>query len=425
MDNPNFAQGPDNPTTPLVISKVSPSPLVAARDPLRKAVLTNHAAAKAVGMNFSVGSVCQSLRRRWIAAFFLASFLMAAGVTAAWFGLQPNSTARATLQFAPSQPRILFATAENSSGFHNDSVNYQKTQATLLRSRLVWNAALKLPNVAQLSLVRDKIDILDWLERQLQVDTSGGTEIIRVSLSGDEPRELVVLLDAIVKAYTTEIDQNERAKKRKRLEELVKLNNQYDGLLTGKKANLRTLEENGAGFTEKTLAANHQFTLERLSNAKKELIQCRAEIYRMKAGLVGQTGFDRTIGFNPLAFSTEANFANDSLAAKISRELADKQEKLEKNKKTLRSNDPRIKLLENEVKATETALEGRRKQLQKSLDEQNKARLDEFGKQAEKQIAEKVAALVNLEKTLVNEVLDLTGEARLINQTSLRISRPA
>ena len=153
MDNPNSAKGPDNPVNPLVPSKTSGTSIIPTRDPARKATITALPNTKPVGVNFSVGSVLQSLRRRWVLALSVATLLVAGGVTAAWFALQPVVTARATLLVASTQPKLLFTTADNTSGVRDDSVTYQRTQAILFKSRFVFNAALK--KVANLSIVKE------------------------------------------------------------------------------------------------------------------------------------------------------------------------------------------------------------------------------------------------------------------------------
>ena len=239
MDNPISAKGPDNPLSPLVPSKTSGTSIIPTRDPGRKATITASSNTKTVGVNFSVGSVLQSLRRRWFLAFSLASFLVAGGVTAAWFALQPVATARATLLVASTQPKLMFTTADNTSGVRDDSVNYQRVQATLFKSRFVFNAALK--KVANLSIVKDKPDILDWLEQNVKVDTSVGTEILRVSISGDQPQELVQLLGAIVDAYMKEVVDKERYTRLERLKQIKDLNKKYEKELNDKRENWRNL----------------------------------------------------------------------------------------------------------------------------------------------------------------------------------------
>lgn len=427
MDNPNSTKGPDNPSTPLAASKASLSPLVSAKESLRKTALTVPSAAKTIGVNFSVGAICQSLRRRWISAFFLASLLMAGGVTAAWFALQPAATARAMLYIASSQPRIIFATADNTSTVRDDSVNYQRTQAILIRSRWVLNAALK--KVPNLSIVKDKVDVLDWLDSQLQVDTNMGTEIIRVSLSGDEPQEIKTLLSAVVEAYMKEIVNKEHDKRLAHYTQLKGIYNTFDTALTTKRKALRAMESGGTGYDEATLAVTHKFNLEQLSNVNKQLTDCVAEIHRLKAGLGPRTS---TLKTSALALPTlgDAAIANDIKVSRLRREVAEKQEKLERLKEKLEhlktvkvqgADDPSCKKLAAEIAETKNKLDARTKELTDTLIAASKSRLDANLKEGAVLQDFDLSALQKLKLILETQIEQLTKNARNATNTSVDI----
>ncbi len=63
---------------------------------------------------------------------------------------------------------------------------------------------------------------VDWLQRNLSVSFPGHAEVMQVSLSGDDPKEVTILVNAVVDTYLNEIVSAERAEKRSRLSDLEK-----------------------------------------------------------------------------------------------------------------------------------------------------------------------------------------------------------
>ncbi len=87
-------------------------------------------------------------------------------------------SARAMLHVNSTQPRILLKVNENAT----DYASYQRTQLALLKSRLVPSTALNDPKVAKLEMLSEKVDPIEWLEKELQVDFASGSEILRISI---------------------------------------------------------------------------------------------------------------------------------------------------------------------------------------------------------------------------------------------------
>ena len=65
---------------------------------------------------------------------------------------------------------------------------YQQTQMTLVKSRLVLNAALQDEKVAKCRMVREQLDPITWLQEALTVEFISGSEVMEISLSGDDNR---------------------------------------------------------------------------------------------------------------------------------------------------------------------------------------------------------------------------------------------
>src|SRR5438105_5005997 len=131
----------------------------------------------------------KALRRHWLLAAVLGTLCAGTAAVAAWVVVPTRYTARALLDVACTPPKVVFSTNENRvDPFHT----YQRKQLALVKSRLVLTAALRRPKVAELSIVRQQVDPVDWLEDQVQADYSVAPEILRVSITGKQPEELAI-----------------------------------------------------------------------------------------------------------------------------------------------------------------------------------------------------------------------------------------
>jgi capsular exopolysaccharide synthesis family protein len=343
---------------------------------------------------------------------------MAVAVAAAWLLLKPVSTARSTLLIASSQPKILFATAENTAN-RDDATNYQRTQAALVKSRVVRMSALRKPLVSELTMLQDKTDVLEWLENNINVDLAVGPEILRVSLNGDKPKELVILLNAIIDAYLQEIVHNEKHKREDRLQQMKKINADFEADLKIKRRELQDLAEIAGSGDMKTLALKHQFVLEQLSIVRKELLQCRTEISRMVAGVKRPMGSAQA----GLPDFLPVDAARDPIVAKLVQEEARISASIKRAKSVMidAENQPRYKSLLEELENNRQNLANRRNEVATAMRDENKARLETFLKNKKLAKEEELAAYNKWQDLLNEEVAGLTKEAQSINRFSLDI----
>jgi hypothetical protein len=102
-----------------------------------------------------------------------------------------------------------------------------------LTSPIVIKAALENPQVVALRTGRRQADLSKWLEENLKFDFNLSPELLRVSLDGRDPAELITLLDAIVDAAVSEVNDSVRK------EQLIRLQNrakEFDEELRAKRA---------------------------------------------------------------------------------------------------------------------------------------------------------------------------------------------
>jgi capsular exopolysaccharide synthesis family protein len=221
-----------------------------------------------------------ALRRRWFVAVGVG-LVCAVGVCAAlWFLLPaPKATARALLKLESDQPRVIFLTREQRASFEM----YQKTQAVLLKSRMVLNRAMRNPKVRQLKTLGEQADPLEWLEKEIKVDYSVGPEFLRVSLSGNEPQDLEILVNEIIDSYLQDVVSDESRGRRRHLEQLQELAAKYDDIMRDKRQTLRNLAKGIGSGEAKTLAVKHRIALEQQALVQKEILQLDSDLRKLQA----------------------------------------------------------------------------------------------------------------------------------------------
>src|SRR5262249_14819762 len=133
----------------------------------------------------------------------------------------PRYTAFALLQIASRPPQVAFTILETRVETRDELDTYQKTQLQLIKSRFVLNAALSDPQAVRLATTAEQDDgALEWLVKEVNVEFLNGSDLLRVALRGERPRDVAIIVNAIMSAYLREVVTQEDAKRRKRLDRL-------------------------------------------------------------------------------------------------------------------------------------------------------------------------------------------------------------
>ncbi len=157
------------------------------------------------------------LRRRWpiIVAVGLVAAVLGAAV--AWYVTPGKYSASATVHLLSKNPRT-------RSSDNEDFLNFQRTQIAALKSYDVLNRLIVKDEIHELSeMQRHQGSEMEWLQKELVVDTLLGPELLRVTLTGDNPDDIAKILNALIAIYKEKYDK----------EELDEINHQIDQLRAG------------------------------------------------------------------------------------------------------------------------------------------------------------------------------------------------
>ena len=230
-------------------------------------------------------SILRALRRRQTLALGVALLAVAISGPAAWF-LVPAAKykTQARLQLAAQPPKVLFRTVEtDTSG--EDYRRYQSTQLTLVKSQLVLNAALSDKAVAKYAMIRDKIDPIAWLQENLKVDFVSASEVMEISLSGDDPAEIAGIVNAVKKAYMDEVVNVDTKRRADRYAMLGRIKDKYGEILKERRDRLRKNAEAVGSDDRDTLALRQQYAWEHVAGLRRELAEIQSRKRRAEAQL--------------------------------------------------------------------------------------------------------------------------------------------
>ncbi|MHC4176326.1 MAG: GumC domain-containing protein [Planctomycetota bacterium] len=162
---------------------------------------------------------------------------------------------------------------------------YKNTHAHLFKSRYVLMAALRKPEVSKLKTVRERNDPIMWLQNQLQVGFPGDAEILKVSLAGDDPKEVATVLNAVVDAYMSEVVDAERKRRNDRLNELDNVYVDKEEEVRVKMRELRLVAEALGTGNPEALKLKQQIALGRFGDVQAEHFRTQSALRRAQGEL--------------------------------------------------------------------------------------------------------------------------------------------
>jgi len=152
--------------------------------------------------------VWHAFRRRWLPAVVLGTTLAVLAAVGAWFFLPQGYEAVAWLRVRDKSGML--------SGGGRDAAEYEayrKTQVQLIKSPFVLTSALRRPSISDLSLLRDEIDPVSWLARNVQITAPMESEVVQVRLRGANATDVTKIANAVTTAYLEDIVNKERAER--------------------------------------------------------------------------------------------------------------------------------------------------------------------------------------------------------------------
>jgi capsular exopolysaccharide synthesis family protein len=221
----------------------------------------------------------KALRRRWAMACFLG-ILVAVGIgLGLWFGIPEGKYTGSSVLYVPiDPPKVVYTQRLNPQDF----TIFQQAQKAMVKSRMVLNAALRDPEVRDLSFLRTAEDPIEYLQTKLKVDYSTGPEFLTVQLTEKDKAEVTKLIDAVTQAYLKEVVGNERLARNTRLDHLKDAIQKYSDILATKRKTFKELQKSVGSKNADVLAAKQRYLIEVAGKARNELAPVEFERKRLQ-----------------------------------------------------------------------------------------------------------------------------------------------
>jgi capsular exopolysaccharide synthesis family protein len=316
---------------------------------------TESAVPPALAAHPDVFKLLKALRRRWLLALCLGLLCAGGAMVATYMVLPPGKyTARVLLRVDSTPPKLLFNTAERQT----DYGTYQRTQQVLIKSRLVLNTALRNPKVAELAVIKTQFDPVEWLDRRVGVDFVGGSEVMRISVSGDNEQDIVTLVNAVTEAYLTEVVNKERIERMRRMDQLREQLTRLEGSLREKRKLLKQLAQNAGSSQAEVLTIKQKTNQDLLARTKTQLQDYLFQRQNLEFKLKAYQAQEKTSEHGVSENQVLDEMAKDPNVIKIKARIAALEENAEevKRRATRGEADPAVKNMRRQIQEQKDAL---------------------------------------------------------------------
>ncbi len=381
--------------------------------------------------NASPMGLLRALKRRLGLALGLAILVSGVGSLAAWFLLPPPKyQAQAKVRVRTAIPQILWKTVDAEAD-RDESQLYLKTQLFEVKSRFVINTALGQPKIGELKMIREQARPAEWLADNLQAQFLPGTEVMQISLDGQEPDELARLVNAITNTYLEDVANLDLKNRAERQELLKRLRDAKFADLGKRRDALRRLAQRAGSDDRQTLVLKQQYAIELGTAVRRELqdvqsqkrkleamikIQRPEALHETAAPTVSNDDVARLIEQNPEVSDLKAKLAaaSESLAAE-----ADHTRRVARNA----SLNPALKSLHDQVETINKQLERKRRALRPLVIQQlqNPEAQDEgaLAKGGGGSLEQQLAVATVLEASLQEKVTNLSQTDQVLTDNTL------
>lgn len=348
-----------------------------------------------------------AFRRRWLLALSSGLTLGIVAAAIAWFVIPAPYVVFSELRIFAVHQKLIFETAEARAGFDI----YKQTQAQLVKSPYVLNAALRQPNVSKLTIVTEEPHPVQWLEKYLLV-SSPATEFLRLTMQGDRPEELVAVVNAVTNAYLTEVVNGEQRERRDRLSELEKVLQNLDDQSRSQRNQLERLTVNLSTSDSQAIMVKQQLAAEHFARLRKELAEVRFDIMRSQIQLKTlQTGEEQHEKLEVPESIIESYTSRDKEYEKTEEKIRSLEEQLIKTEKVVRDKkSPVLVTLQEQLTRNQNTLEILKSRLRPQIIKQFKLETQQRGEQTAAEVEEKIRVLEvakdELEKELESQKIE-------------------
>ncbi len=360
------------------------------------------------------------MKRFWYVIAFVGLPLGAAGAYAAWINIPAPYGATAELYMRSYDDRVAFKTNEAKASFGTR----KETGIRRIRSREVLTAALRNPEVANTETLREPEDPVVWLQKNLRAG-SAGTEFIKVSLSGERPEELPIIVNGVVEAYMSEIVVGSMEDREGKLDNLRKvLATAEDALDLKRKQYKEFVKASGSGVASTIMAEQRHAGLQELRTLLRgEVTRTELELIREEAKRSYRQSTDGEFELSDEQLAALVAGLPEYKAAEEAYGAASVYVRKLERSKGADSTSPTLAAARSAVEARQADLEQLRVSLRPRVREQMQAEWERRGELSDQQLNESIARLESFRDSLRQQLEENQVEEREAGEESVGLRR--
>ena len=232
------------------------------------------------GRELTAMGILTALRRRWVPALVLAIPAALLAFAIVWETVPAKYESSAILKIQQYEQIIVFENAKQRS---TEFLTYRDTQKGFIKSRGVLTAALRDRKVVACRTMSTVGHPVEWLMKELNVDEQISPEFLKISLQGEYPEDLALIVNAIKESYLNEVVYNER---NKRIENLRKAEESHRDVDKRVRAALQEIERLATSLgtvDPKNLLLDQGRIQQKISDLDKELRELDGAIHAEEA----------------------------------------------------------------------------------------------------------------------------------------------
>jgi len=229
------------------------------------------------------GKLREALLYRWKLALLVGLILASAGAGLAWLTYKPKYTATALMRMTSSRERLLGGTDE--AGRSRGEEEFQKTEAQMIKSRGVLGAVLQKDGIRGLATIRGQENPKIWLEKELQGSFVPSTDILRISLSGEYPEDVALIVNTVKDVYLARFDDDAKKQQAERYRSITDVLIAAEEKIKAQKIGLKQHADALKSGDTKILTLKQKLALEEFSQMNRELSAIETDLRRTTAML--------------------------------------------------------------------------------------------------------------------------------------------
>jgi len=314
---------------------------------------------EAEGVNLR--GLLHSLRRQWLLGGLLGAAIATLLAALIWLVIPEDYEAVCLLRVRREQQAMLGG--QTVGGSPNDYNTYKQTQSGLIKSPFVISAALRIPGISQLPMVRREGNPVAWLTDALRVTITGESEILRVSLRGEDTEQIIKLVNAVKDAFLEEIVQAERTERLVRLDVLKQGFQRNVNEIKQKSDTFYNLAEQ-LGTSDTELARiKQQLAMNELAALKSERDSLERRLRDVSVdSVLARTSLENNL-YQPSEFAIEDELERDLTYVARKQELQELQQQYALVAASVRSGSPALQRMQAQFASAQAAFDRLRAEL--------------------------------------------------------------